>query len=115
MSMRNYGFTRREIRAGSGAGDSVSSEHFDELIGSTEFYVYRNPNRKIKGYETLRLFLESEGCEIIHLLDAPTPVGKGYETIRVTNKGNQIPVPVLKRVHNWAHQRNLLHMFYKKG
>ena len=96
-------------------GDGVASEHFDELIGSTEFYLYRNPNRKIKGYEILRLCLESQGCEIIHLADTPTPVGKGYETIRVTNKGHQIPVPVLKRVHNWAHQRNLLHMFYKKG
>ncbi len=115
MDIKSYGFTRREIRQGGGVGEGIASEHFDELIGSIEFYIYRHPARKIKGYETLKLFLESQGCEVIHLADTPTPVGQRYETIRVTNKGQQIPVPSLKRAHNWAHQRNLLHMFYKKG
>ena len=115
MAMGNYGFTRREIRGGSGVGESIASEHFGEMIGSIEFNIYRNPNRKIKGYEALKLHLESQGCEVIHIADTPAPVGKRYETIRITNKADQIPIPVLKRAHNWAHQRNLLHMFYKKG
>ena len=115
MTMKNYGVTRREIRGGGGAEEGVASEHFDELIGSTELYIYRHPNRKIKGYEALKLHAESQGCEIIHIADASTPVGRGYETIRITNKGDQIPIAILKRAHNWAHQRNLLHMFYKKG
>ena len=115
MAMRDYGFTRRDIRGGSGAGDSVASEHFEEMIGSTELYIYRHPNRKIKGYQALKLHAESQGCEVVHITDAPAPVGQRFETIRVTNKGEQIPVPLLRRAHSWAHQRNLLHMFYKKG
>ena len=85
------------------------------MVGSTEFNIYRHPNQKIKGYEALKTFLESEGCEVLHLADAPAPVGRAYETMRVTIGGEQLPVPLLKRAHSWAHQRNLLHMFHKKG
>ena len=115
MAMRDHGFTRREIRGGAGVGEGIASEHFNELIGSTEFYIYRHPTRKIKGYEALKFYLESQDCEVIHIADAPTPMGQRFETIRITNRGAQIPIPPLKRSHNWAHQRNLLHMFYKKG
>ena len=115
MSARDYGFTRRDIRGGSGPGEGVASEHFDEMIGSIELYLYRHPNRKIRGYQALKLHLESAGCEVLHAPSAPTMVGPGYETIRITNKGDQIPGPLLRRAHSWAHQRNLLHMFYKKG
>ena len=115
MAMRNYRFTRREIREGSGSEEGIATEHFDEMIGSIEFFVYRHPNRKMKGYEALKLHLESQGCEVIHTTDTPTPIGNRFETLRITNKGGQIPTPLLKRAHNWAHQRDLLHMFYKKG
>ena len=111
--MRERGFTRRDIRGGSGAGQEVASDHFDELVGSSEFYIYRHPNRKIKGYDGLKTYLESQGCEVIHLAEAPSMVGQGYETIRITMKGQVIPDPLLRRSHGWAHQRNLLHMFYK--
>ena len=114
MAMRDRGFTRRDLRGGAGTGEGVANEHFDEMIGSVEFYICRHPNRKIKGYEALRLYLESGTCEVIHVADTPSPLGERYETFRITNKGNEIPVPVLKRAHNWAHQRNLLHLFYKK-
>ena len=114
MAMKNYGFTRRQLREGAGAGDSVAGEHFQELIGSTEFFIYRHPNRKIRGYEALKIYLESEGCEVLHLADSSAPLGPSYETIRITNKGGEIPVPSLRRSHNWAHQRHLPHMFYKK-
>ena len=111
MDVRRYGFTRREIRGGAGGG---ASEHFEDLIGSTEFYIYRNPNSKIKGYEALKLFTESQECEVLYIAAGPTPAGRGFETIRITNKGSQIPIEVLKRAHNWTHRRNLLHLFYKE-
>lgn len=115
MAMRDQGVTRRDIRGGAGAGGRVAGEHFQEMIGSIEFYVYRHPNRKIKGYEAMKSHLESQGCEVVHVAGTPTPVGQPYETIRITNKGEEIPLPLLRRAHTWAHQRNLLHMFYKKG
>lgn len=115
MSMRDFGASRRERRQGGVSGVEVASEHFDEMVGSTEFNIYRHPNQKIKGYEALKTFLESQGCEVLHLGDAPAPVGRAYETMRVTIGGEQLPVPLLRRAHNWAHQRNLLHMFHKKG
>ena len=114
MDVRKYGLTRRELRAGGGTKEGLAGEHFDEMIGSQEFHIYRSPNRKLKGYEALKSFLESQGCDVIRIADAPSPVGKGYETIRITNKGERIPVPYLRRAHNWAHQRNLLHLFQKK-
>lgn len=112
--MRDRGITRREIRQGGGTGEGVASEHFGEMIGSIELYIYRHPNRKIKGFEALKVLLESEGCEVVYTADTPAPVGQKYETIRVTNGGQEIPAPLLRRAHSWAHQRNLLHMFYKK-
>ncbi len=111
MDVKKYGFTRREIREGAGGG---ASEHFEDLIGSSEFSIYRHPNSKIRGYEALKLFLTSQGCEVLHIAAGPTPVGQSYETVKITNKGQEIPIPVLKRAHNWAHRRNLLHLFYKK-
>ena len=112
MEIRNQGVTRRDIRGGAGGG---ANEHFDELIGSTEFNIYRHRNSKIRGFETLKLFLESQSCDTLYITDAPAPVGPGYETIRITYKGNEIPIASLKRAHNWAHRRNLLHLFHKKG
>lgn len=113
--MNKYGFTRRDLRGGAGSGEGVAGEHFDEMIGSTELNIYRHPNRKIKGYEALRQQLDSQGCEVVHVTDSPAPVGQRYETIRISNKGSEIPALLLRRAHNWAHQRNLLHMFYKKA
>ena len=115
MNMRNHGFTRRDIRGGSGTGENIASEHFEEMIGTTELYIYRHLSKKIKGYEPLKAYLESHGCEVMYIANTPTPVGQGYETIKITTKGDQIPAPLLRRAHSWAHQRNLLHMFYKKG
>ena len=112
MDVRKYGISRREIREGAGGG---ANEHFDELIGSTELYIYRHSHQKTKGYEALKLFLEAQGCYVVYAANAPNPVGQGYETISITNKGQEIPVPALKRAHSWAHQRNLLHLFRKRG
>ena len=115
MSIRDHGFTRRDIRGGAGAGAEAASEHFDEMIGSVELYIYRHSSRKIKGYEALKSAMEAQGCEMDFKTDGANPVGKSYETIKVTNNGTEIPTPLLRRAHSWAHQRNFLHMFYKRG
>ena len=115
MSLRDQGFTRREIREGSGAGAEVAGEHFDEMIGSVELYIYRHPSKKIKGLKALKSALQAKGCGVDLMPGGSSPVGKSYETIRVTNSGTEIPTPLLRRAHSWAHQRNFLHMFYKKG
>ena len=115
MMKKRLGFTRKEIREGSGAGEGTAGEHFDEMVGSVELNIYRHPTRKIKGYEALKESLESQGCQVFHITDSPTPVGGRHETIKIANKGEEIPGPLLKRAHSWAHQRNLLHMFHKKG
>ena len=115
MRMGQYGFARRDLRGGSGTGRDVAHEHFDEMVGSVEYYIYRHPSKKIKGYTVLKAHLESNGCEVVYLNDAPPQVGQRYETIRITNRGQQIPAPLLRRAHDWSHQRNLLHMFYKLG
>ena len=114
MDIRKYGITRRELRGGAGRGQDIASEHFHEMIGSTVLYIYRHPNRKIKGYGALKEYLESQEAEVVHVVDAQTPAGQSYETIRITSKGEQIPLHLLRRSHNWAHQRNLLHMFHKR-
>ncbi len=115
LNVRKYGYNRKAIRSGSGAGENVASEHFDEMIGSSELNIYRHPGRRVSGYEPLKLFLEAGGCEVVHLMEPNPAVGPGYETIRITCKGGQIAVPMLRRAHSWAHQRNLTHLFYKKG
>ena len=116
MNMRNqdlsrYGINRDQIRQGGGRGNG--NDHLDELVGSTELYVYQPPNKPIKGYESLKLFIESEGCEIIFTADKP-PELQEYEAMRITHKrGEKIPDAVVKRIHSWAHGRNFLHSFFK--
>ena len=111
MNIRSYGISRRDIRGGSGGG---ANEHFDDLIGSVELHIYRHTNQKAKGYDSLKIFLESQGCLVVYANDTPNPVGHGYGTMSITNNGSEIPVSALKRAHSWAHQRNLLHLFHKR-
>ena len=110
-SLSNHGFTRAQLRQGGGRGNG--NDHFDELIGATELFVYQTPNKKIKGFESLKLFLEASECELIFTVDVP-PELRSYETFRIAHKsGEKIPDPVLRRCHSWAHGRNFLHSFFK--
>jgi hypothetical protein len=112
MGLRDYGIGKRELRQGSGLGGG--SDHVDEIFGCTEFYLYKTLKKNIKGLGNLILYLESQGCEVICPAEGPTDLGDRYETIRVIRKeGEPIPVPVVKRVHSWAHRHNLLHSFFK--
>ncbi len=109
--MNNSGFTREQLRQGGGRGNG--NNHLDELIGATELFVYQTPNKKPKGFESLKLFLAASECELIFTLDIP-PELKSYEAFRITHKGGEkIPDAVLKRCHSWAHGRNFLHSFFK--
>ena len=112
MSLPDHGFRRREIRQGGGRGSG--SDHVDELFGSTELYIYQTPNVRPKGYQALKLYLESQECEFIYTTESPVDVGGRYDIMRITFKGgNPIPDQIIKRSHSWAHSRNFLHSFFK--
>ena len=111
MNLRGHGINRRQLRQGGGRGNG--NDHVDELFGATELYVYQTPNKRVKGYDRFKMFVESEGCEIIFTADAP-PELSNYETLRITHrKGEKIPDNVVRRGHTWAHNNNFLHSFFK--
>ena len=111
MNLSGHGFTRQQIRQGGGRG--TGNDHVEDLYGCTELFVYQTPNKKVTGFESLKMFIESEECEVIFTADAP-PELNGYETMRITQRqGQAIPPAVVKRCHSWAHQRNFLHSFFK--
>ena len=105
-------YTRRELRMGP---PSDADGHWVELIGSTELYILHLPTDKMKGYEGLKSFLESQGCEVVYTTDHPAPVGPDFLAIRITSHGGELSHPVLKRAHGWAHRRNLNHLFFKES
>ena len=111
MDLGGHGFGRSQIRQGGGRGNG--NDHLEELLGSTELYIYQTPNRRVRGYENLKMFIEAEECELIFTADAP-PELRDYETMRITHtRGEKIPDAVVKRAHSWAHGRNFLHSFFK--
>jgi hypothetical protein len=110
-NLGDRGITRARLRQGGGRGNG--NDHLEEMIGATELFVYQTPNKKPKGFESLKLFLAASECEWISTLDVPSEL-KNYEAFRVTHKsGEKIPDEVLKRCHSWAHGRNFLHSFFK--
>ena len=111
MSLRDHGINRRQIRQGGGRG--TGDDHIDSMFGSTEFYVHQTPNTKPKGFDSLKTYLETQGCEVAFTTDAPPELSR-YQTVRITRRGSdEIPDAVLKRAHSWAHRRNYLHSFFK--
>ena len=110
-NLGDRGITRAQLRQGGGRGNG--NDHLEEMIGATELFVYQTPNKKPKGFESLKLFLAASECELISTLDVP-PELKNYEALHITHKsGEKIPDEVLKRCHSWAHGRNFLHSFFK--
>jgi hypothetical protein len=108
---KSKGLSRKDRRGGSGR--DVDETHFDEVLGSLEFFVYVAPNTKPKGYETLRTFLESAGCSVVYPAEAPLSPGERYQAVKVTYQGLIVPARALRRIHKWAHQRNFLHSFFR--
>jgi len=114
MDLGSHGISRAQLRQGSqGPGGGVGDDHFEQMAGSRDLYIYLTPNRKVKGYTELKGFLEEQGCQVQQAPDAPLMPGKRYAAIKVTFKGGLIPEPALRRAHRWAHQRNFLHSFFK--
>ena len=107
------GMNRSRLREGSGKGNEIADEHFHEVAGSRDFYIYVTPNRKAKGYEALRDWLRQTGCVVSVSDDAPLLPAKGYKAIKVTTAEPTLSDEALRRAHRWAHQRNFLHSFFK--
>ena len=111
MHLRDHGFGRRQLREGGGRGNG--NDHLDELLGATELYVYQPPNSKVKGFPSLKSFVESQECQVVFTAEAP-PELANYETVLITcKKAGPIPDQVVKRGHSWAHRNNFLHSFFK--
>lgn len=111
MSLGDHGIDRRSLRQGGGRG--TGDDHVDSLYGSTELSIYRTPNTRLKGYESLKAFLEAQDCEIVLTHEAPPELSR-HETLRITHrKAEPIPIAVVTRAHRWAHQRNYLHSFFR--
>ncbi len=111
MWRRAYGITRRDMRGGSGT--EVDAKHFDEVLGSSEFYVYIPPSGKLKGYEEMRAFLKAEGCLVEYPGHSDLAPNKNYQVVAITQSGNLLSDAALRRAHRWAHQRNFLHSFFQ--
>ena len=96
-----------------GSGTEVDATHFDEVLGSSEFYVYVPPSGKLKGYEELRTFLKSEGCLVEYPGHSDLVPNKNYLVVAISQSGNLLSDASLRRAHRWAHQRNFLHSFFQ--
>ena len=102
--------TRRQLRGGP---PTDADRHWVELIGSTELSIFRHPNNKLGGYEALKTYLESQGCQVLYTANSPNPISPSHHTILITGSGAELSAAVLKRAHGWAHRRNLSHTFFK--
>ena len=105
--------TRAQLRQGSGKGAAIADEHFQELAGSQDFFIYVAPQASSRGYDGLKAFLQAQGCEVRVFDDAPLLPAPGYKAVKITAGGMIISDEALRRAHRWAHQRNLLHSFFK--
>ncbi|MBM3940623.1 MAG: hypothetical protein FJ318_06995 [SAR202 cluster bacterium] len=111
MSMRDLGHNRSEVRKA--LGGERADDHFHELAGTRDFYIYLTPNKKLSGYEQLRSLATAGGCTVVVTDEAPAMPGKGYKAVKITVAKGLLPEPVLRQAHRWAHARNFLHSFYK--
>ena len=98
---------RRQRMGGNG------SEHFDEVSGSTEFFIYIAPNMSTKGYHGLKSYLEGLDCTVEFPAVAPLSPGPRHQAVKITHAGEGIPTSGLKRAHTWAHTHSFLHSFFK--
>jgi hypothetical protein len=111
MWRRDLGANRKTLRQGSGT--DVEEAHYDEVLGSSEFYIYITPNKKPKGYLELKKSLESIGCKVEYPVGTVHKPGPGYQVIKITMNERTIPDEVLRQSHKWAHHRNFLHSFFR--
>ena len=110
LDARGPGFPRKERRQRMGG---TGAEHFDEVSGASEFFIYVTPNMQTKGYDSLKKQLEDIGCTVEFPAIAPFSPGPRHQAIKITHAGDGIPVKELKRAHTWAHTHSFLHSFFK--
>ena len=114
MTMRDRGMTKAQLREGSGKGTAIADEHFWQMAGSRDFYVYVTPRTKAKGYDALKASLERDGYAVSVAEDAPMLPARGYKAVKITTTTSEtISDEALRHAHRWAHQRNYLHSFFK--
>ena len=114
MTMRDRGMTKAQLREGSGRGTAIADEHFFEMAGSRDFYVYVAPRTKAKGYDALKASMLAQGYAVSVADDAPMLPAKGYKAVKITTTtSDTITDDALRQAHRWAHQRNYLHSFFK--
>ena len=114
MTMRDRGMTKAQLRVGSGKGVTIADEHFFEMAGSRDFYVYVTPRTKAKGYDALKAAMLAQGYAVSVADEAPMLPAKGYRAVKITTTTTEtIADEALRQAHRWAHQRNYLHSFFK--
>ena len=106
--------TKAQLRIGSGRGAAVADEHFYEMAGSRDFYVYVAPRTKAKGYDALKAAMVAQGYAVSVADEGPMLPAKGYKAVKITTTTTDtIADGALRQAHRWAHQRNYLHSFFK--
>ena len=106
--------TKAQLRIGSGKGVRIADEHFFEMVGSRDFYVYVTPRTNAKGYDALKASMESQGYAVSVADEGPMLPAKGYRAVKITTTtSDTIADEALRQAHRWAHQRNYLHSFFK--
>jgi len=116
FNMQRPGPNRAARRKGSNPrlGGPNADDHFQELVGSSGFWIYLTPNKRLKGYDEFRQQVEAQGCTIGIADDAPVDPGKGYQALKIAPETQTLlPVEVLRLAHRWAHRHNFLHSFFK--
>src|SRR5688572_26232400 len=108
---REFQVSRKDLRVG--GGRDVGPEHYDEVLGSSEFYIYVPPNGKLKGYKDIRSIMEAEGCQVEYPGYSSMTPNERYSVVAITRGGLLIPDTAILRAHRWAHKRNFLHSFWR--
>ena len=105
------GAGRAKLREGGGRG--TGDDHFFELDGSSRITVFIPPGNKMKGYREFKERMEADGCQVVYPAPSNELPNARYTAVNITCDGKVISSTSLKRAHRWAHQRNLLHSFFR--
>src|SRR5262245_44427095 len=106
--------TPRPMGSNPASGRNNADEHYQELVGSSGFWIYLTPKIKVVGLERLKKQVEESGCTIDFALDAPVNLGPAYQQLKIWPVHVQlIPEDLLKQAHRWAHRHDFLHSFFK--
>jgi hypothetical protein len=104
----------RRLGSNPRSGRNNADEHFSEMVGSSDFWIYLAPDTPLKGYDELRKEVEAHGCTIRPATDAPVNMGPYYMVMKIKPREDAlVPVDLLKLAHRWAHQHDFLHSFFK--